>query len=114
VHTIFLVLVVLNLVSAFQALGTLMAVGLMMLPALAARFWSDNISHLVPIATMFAALASLVGLLLSFHVEWASGPSIVLVASFIYGVSIIFGSRAGLLVRWLRRPHFHEPEEASK
>jgi len=114
VHTIFLALVVLNLVSAFQALGTLMAVGLMMLPALAARFWSDNISHLVPIATLFAALASLVGLLLSFHVEWASGPSIVLVASFIYGVSIICGSRAGLLVRWLRRPHFHEPEEASK
>ena len=39
VHTIFLGLVVVNLVAAFQALGTLMAVGLMMLPAAAARFW---------------------------------------------------------------------------
>ena len=32
-------LVVLNLLGAFKALGTLMAVGLMMLPAVAARFW---------------------------------------------------------------------------
>ena len=114
IHAIFLSLVVLNLVSAFQALGTLMAVGLMMLPALAARFWSEDISHIVFISTGFAVLSSIVGLLLSFHVEWASGPSIVLVASVLYGISIVFGSRSGLLARWMRRPHFHEPEEATR
>src|SRR5215471_17155794 len=43
VHTLFLVLVVLNLVAGFQALGTLMAVGLMMLPAAAARFWVHDL-----------------------------------------------------------------------
>ncbi|MEQ1756435.1 MAG: metal ABC transporter permease [Micropepsaceae bacterium] len=114
VHAIFLALVVLNLVSAFQALGTLMAVGLMMLPALAARFWSEDISQIVFISTGFAIMSSVMGLLLSFHVEWASGPSIVLVASMFYGASIIFGSRSGLLARWMRRPHFHEPEDASR
>ena len=114
VHAIFLGLVVLNLVSAFQALGTLMAVGLMMLPALAARFWSEDISHIVLIATGFAVLSSFVGLLISFHVELASGPSIVLTASALYIGSIIFGSRSGLIARWLRRPHYHEPEEAAR
>lgn len=114
VHAIFLGLVVLNLVSAFQALGTLMAVGLMMLPALAARFWSEDISHIVLIATGFAVLSSFVGLLFSFHVELASGPSIVLTASALYVGSIIFGSRSGLIARWLRRPHYHEPEEAAR
>lgn len=114
VHAIFLTLVVLNLVSAFQALGTLMAVGLMMLPALAARFWSENISHIVVTSTCFAAFASLAGLLMSYHVEWASGPSIVLIASALYLVSIVFGSRSGLLARLLRRPHFHEPEDAAR
>ena len=39
-HLLFLVLVVLNLVSGFQALGTLMAVGIMLLPAITARFWA--------------------------------------------------------------------------
>jgi zinc/manganese transport system permease protein len=114
VHAIFLGLVVLNLVAAFQALGTLMAVGLMMLPALAARFWSEDISHIVIIATGLAVASSILGLLISFHVEIASGPAIVLTAAVLYLASIILGSRSGLLARWLRRPHYHEPAEAKK
>jgi zinc/manganese transport system permease protein len=62
-------------------------------------------------ATAFAILSSIVGLLLSFHLEIASGPSIVLCASVIYLLSIVMGARSGLLARWLRRPHFHEPEK---
>lgn len=110
-HAIFLALVVINLVAAFQALGTLMAVGLMMLPALAARFWFDDMAGILMSATAFAILSSIVGLLLSFHLEIASGPSIVLCASVIYLLSIVVGARSGLLARWLRRPHFHEPEK---
>ena len=113
-HAIFLGLVVLNLVAAFQALGTLMAVGLMMLPALAARFWSDDVSRIVIIATALAVLSSYLGLLISYHVEIASGPAIVLTAAAIYITSIVAGSRSGLLARWLRRPHYHEPHEAKQ
>jgi zinc/manganese transport system permease protein len=113
-HAIFLGLVVLNLVAAFQALGTLMAVGLMMLPALAARFWSEDVSHIAIIATAIGVAASIVGLLASYHFEVASGPAIVLSAAAAYIVSIFAGSRSGLLAHWLRRPHFHEPHEAKR
>ena len=54
-HFIFLGLVVLNLVAGFQALGTLLAVGLMMLPATAARFWARASSR--------GGVAVLIGLL---------------------------------------------------
>lgn len=114
VHAVFLGLVVLNLVAAFQALGTLMAVGLMMLPALAARFWSEDIAGIVAVATAFAVASSVVGLLVSFHVEIASGPAIVLTAAALYMVSIVAGARSGLIARWLRRPHYHEPEQAKR
>ena len=113
-HAIFLGLVVLNLVAAFQALGTLMAVGLMMLPALAARFWSEDVSHMAIVATGLAVLSSFLGLLISYHAEIASGPAIVLTAAALYLISIVAGSRSGLLARWLRRPHFHEPHEAKR
>jgi zinc/manganese transport system permease protein len=113
-HAIFLGLVVLNLVAAFQALGTLMAVGLMMLPALAARFWSEDVSQMAIAATAFAVVASALGLLISFHFEIASGPAIVLTAAAIYVVSIFAGSRSGLLARYLRRPHIHDPQEARR
>ncbi|MEQ1867081.1 MAG: metal ABC transporter permease, partial [Micropepsaceae bacterium] len=113
-HAIFLGLVVLNLVAAFQALGTLMAVGLMMLPALAARFWSEDVSHIAIVATGLGLLSSFAGLLVSYHFEIASGPAIVLTAAALYLTSIVAGSRSGLLARWLRRPHFHEPHEAKR
>jgi zinc/manganese transport system permease protein len=113
-YAVFMGLVVLNLVAAFQALGTLMAVGLMMLPALAARFWSEDLGTIIITATIFAVIASLTGLLVSFHVELASGPSIVMTAAAIYIGSIILGTRSGLLAKLLRRPHYHDPKEARR
>jgi len=54
VHTLFLALVVFNLVAGFQALGTLMAVGLMMLPAAAARFWVRELWSLSAASSVLA------------------------------------------------------------
>lgn len=105
-HAALLVLAVANLVSGFQALGTLMAVGLMMLPAAAARFWVEGLLPMALTAAGMAVLAGVVGLLLSFHHEMPSGPSIVLVCGLLYLLSVLLGRRDGLLVqRWLRPVH---------
>ncbi len=103
VHMLFLVLAVANLVAGFQALGTLMAVGLMMLPATAARFWAGEVWSLALAATSMAMLSGFGGLLLSFHAEWPSGPAIVLVAGAFYVLSLVAGPREGLLWRQLQR-----------
>lgn len=104
-HVLFLVLVVANLVAAFQALGTLMAVGLMMLPASVARLWATTLPGMMAIASVVAILSGFIGLVASFHVSLASGPTIVLVASLFYVVSIVFG-RGGLARRMFPRPQF--------
>ena len=103
VHALFLALVVINLVAGFQALGTLMAVGLMMLPAAAARFW---VRELWPLSVTSAALAlasGFLGLLLSFHFDLPSGPAIVLVAGVAYLGSVLFGCRGSLGALYLKR-----------
>ena len=107
VHIAFLVLVCLNLVAGFQALGTLMAVGVMMLPAVAARFWTREVWSMVLVAAAIALFAAYAGLLLSYHAEWPSGPAIVLVAGAAYALSLLFGTRGGLLAGAFRvsRPH---------
>ena len=105
-HLVFLMLVVLNLVAGFQALGTLMAVGLMMLPAAAARFWSREIWGLVVCAILLALASGFAGLLVSFHFNVPSGPAIVLVAGICYVGSVLFGRRGGILIGLLARPHF--------
>ncbi|WP_017759589.1 metal ABC transporter permease [Pseudacidovorax intermedius] len=105
VHLAFLVLTVANLVAGFQAMGTLMAVGLMMLPATAARFWVGQVGGLIAVAALIAAFSGFAGLLLSYHAQWPSGPAIVLVAGAFYLLSLFVGSREGLLWQRLRRPH---------
>ncbi|HWM46130.1 MAG TPA: metal ABC transporter permease [Xanthobacteraceae bacterium] len=95
-HAAFLALVVLNLVAGFQALGTLLAVGLMMVPAVAARFWARDISMLVIVAVLSAVVCGYFGLLLSFHTGTAAGPSIILMTGVFYVASILFG-QGGLL-----------------
>jgi zinc/manganese transport system permease protein len=104
-HYLFLVLVVINLVAGFQALGTLMAVGLMTLPAAAARFWTTETWSMSLAAVAIAFLAGVSGLLASFHLDLPSGPAIVLVAGAIYLFSVAFGRRDSLSARFLPRRH---------
>ena len=106
-HLVFLVLVVLNLVAGFQALGTLMAVGLMMLPAAGARFWAREVASMAAVAIAVAFASGYFGLLVSYHFRAPSGPSIVLVAAGFYGLSIVFGRYGGLLSGVVRRRHFY-------
>ncbi|OQW90271.1 MAG: zinc ABC transporter permease [Rhodoferax ferrireducens] len=100
----FLVLVVLNLVAGFQTLGTLMAVGLMMLPAVSARLWHDHLSAQLINASAQAMLASLAGLLLSYHLDTPSGPTIIGCAGALYLASLLI-SPGGWLPQLLKRPH---------
>ncbi|MCU1737551.1 MULTISPECIES: metal ABC transporter permease [unclassified Pseudomonas] len=98
-HGVFLTLVVLNLVIGFQAIGALMVVGLMMLPAIASRFWSRNLPVLMLIAAVIGCVSVTLGLLLSFYYSLPSGPAIVLVAGGFYLLSVVFGPVHGLLRR---------------
>ena len=86
----FMFLVVLNLLGAFKALGTLMAVGLMILPATAARYWASTITSYLLMTFVFALLSCWIGLMVSFYLpNVPSGPAIVLVAAVFFLISLI-------------------------
>lgn len=85
----FLFLVVVNLVAGFQTLGTLMAVGLMMLPAVSARLWHDTLPAQLLNACAQAAFAGWAGLLLSYHLDAPSGPTIIGCAGVLYFLSLL-------------------------
>ena len=106
-HFTFLILVVLNLVGGFHALGTLMAVGIMILPAAGARFWAEGIGGLILASTLIALTSSFIGLLLSFHLSFPSGPTIILVAGCEYGLSVVVGPVGGLLPQALSNSISH-------
>jgi zinc/manganese transport system permease protein len=104
-HLAFLGLVVVNLVSGFHALGTLLAVGIMMLPAAIGRFWARDMTLMVLIAAASGAVSGYAGLLLSFHTGVPSGPAVILVAGTLYLASVLFGRVGGVLRQALPRRH---------
>ncbi len=107
VHLTFLALVVLNLVAGFHALGTLLAVGLMMLPAAAARFWTADITRLLLLASGFGLLSGYAGLVASYAAgsSLPAGPAVILAAGCLYLLSLVIGTQGGLARRLLPRPH---------
>ncbi|WP_370655065.1 metal ABC transporter permease [Hydrogenophaga sp.] len=102
-HFGFLGLLVINLVAGFHALGTLMAVGMMVLPAATARFWVRRLMPLLGTAVALALLASASGLLLSYHADWPTSPVIVLSLGALYLCSLLVAPH-GLLRH--QRPAF--------
>jgi len=96
-HLAFLALVVINLVNGFHALGTLLAVGLMILPAGIAKFWSRDITAMICIAVASAIVSGYAGLVLSFQTGVPSGPAIILIAAVLYVFSVLFGNVSGLV-----------------
>jgi zinc/manganese transport system permease protein len=105
-HYGFMILVVLNLIGGFHALGTLMAVGIMILPSASARFWVDNIVPLILVAILIAFTGSLIGLLLSYYVNLPAGPAIVLTLGGCYLLSMAAGPLGPLVSRLRPRWHF--------
>ncbi|WP_241569100.1 metal ABC transporter permease [Rosenbergiella collisarenosi] len=108
-HGLFLFLVVLNLVAGFQILGTLMSVGLMMVPAVSARFWAVRLVPTMIIASIIALLSSFIGLLLSWYSALPAGPAVVLCSAVFFLVSCLMGRANG----WLARHSFRHSGASS-
>jgi zinc/manganese transport system permease protein len=102
-ETVFLALVVSALVTSFQAFGTLLAVGPMLLPAAAARCWGRGAGVTMALATGFGAAAAVAGLLGSFHANLPSGPAIVLAGGGLFGASLAANFSWRRLAPLLRR-----------
>ena len=98
-HLLFLALLVLNLISGFHAFGTLLGVGIIIIPAAIARFWTRDITVLIVLAVASGVLSGFAGLLISFHATIPSGPAVTLVAGVLYIGSVLFGRIGGLVWR---------------
>jgi zinc/manganese transport system permease protein len=95
-RAIFITLVVLNLVANFQAFGTLLAIGPMLLPAAAARCWTRSVWPMITLATVIGMVASFAGLLISYYANLPSGPAIVMGWGAIHGMSLLAAGRMQL------------------
>jgi zinc/manganese transport system permease protein len=104
-HLVFLALVVTCVVAGYTALGTLMSVGLMMLPAIGARHFAVRLPGQVRAAVVVALLSSVLGLLLSYYTDMPSGPAIILTAGAFWLFGVLLGPQQSIRSRLVRKSH---------
>lgn len=97
-------LVVVVCIVGLQAVGLILIIALLVIPAAAARFWTEKMSRMVLIAGGLGAVGGMVGAGVSgLFSKVPSGAMIVLVCAVLFAVSMLLGSARGVLIRWLRR-----------
>jgi zinc/manganese transport system permease protein len=112
-HLGLLALIVLNLVAALHALGSVLAIGLFMLPAVTANLWCERWGRMLTVAALVAVVGSTLGLYLSYQAHLASGPCMVATLGLGFLLSCLISPRHGLLRR-LRRPPTHYREDTNQ
>lgn len=97
-------LVVTVTVIGLQAVGLVLVIAMLIIPAAAARFWTEHLGIMTWMAAGIGAASGAVGSALSaLFPDLPSGAMIVLVAAGLFGLSMLAGVRRGLLVSWSRR-----------
>lgn len=84
-----------------QAVGVVLMAALLITPALAARFWTHSIARMLVLAALFGMLSGYTGAFVSYLAPgMPTGPWIVVAATLIAGISMLFAPRRGVLARW--------------
>ena len=96
-NNLLLVLLAIVIVISLSAVGVVMVLAVLITPASAAFLLTRRLPTMMVVAAIFGVVSGVVGLYLSFHLEVASGPMIVLVATAIFGVVFIFAPGRGFI-----------------
>jgi manganese/zinc/iron transport system permease protein len=87
-------------VVGLQSVGLILVVAVLIIPAAAARFWSDHLQTMTVIAAALGGGSAFLGVLASSLIpKLATGAIIVVVNALFFLVSLLFGSKRGIVYR---------------
>ncbi|MDQ0272038.1 metal ABC transporter permease [Cytobacillus purgationiresistens] len=106
---LFLSLLVAVVVIGIQAVGVILMAALLITPAIAARYWTNSLSKMIIISGIFGAISGVVGTLIStFGQGLPTGPFIVVTATFIFLVSMLFAPERGIIAKKIKQNIYHK------
>jgi len=106
------VMVAVAIVISIQTIGNILVLALLITPAAAARLLTDRLGWMMFLAPVIGGGSAVLGLYLSWSLDWPVGGTIVLMSTAVFLVAWFFAPRHGVLVKYLRhraRPVVDEP-----
>lgn len=102
IHYFLMTLLTLVTVASLQTVGIILVVAMLITPASTAYLLTDRLSVMIGLSALFGAVSAVGGLYLSFTYNLASGATIVLVATTMFILSLLFSPKQGVLLRSIR------------
>ncbi|KRN04629.1 metal ABC transporter permease [Holzapfeliella floricola] len=103
IHYGLMLMLTLVTVSALQTVGIILVVAMLITPAATAFLWTERLLNLLILSAVMGTVSAMIGLYLSYTLNWASGPAIVLVAAIIFFLSFLFSPKQGVLLKTLKQ-----------
>ncbi len=92
----------LTAVGAFNAVGSVLVVALMVAPPAAAYLLTDRLSRMLVLSAAFGALAAILGCMAAFALDASIAGTMAVIAGLIFGVAWVYAPERGLLAQALR------------
>jgi manganese/iron transport system permease protein len=105
IHYGLLVLLALTIIASLKAVGIILVVAMLVAPGAIAYLLTDRFERMLVIAACVAIGASFFGTLISFHIDGATGPCIVLLQAFVFVLAFLFAPRRGVFALKRRNSH---------
>lgn len=97
IHYALLILLSLTIVASLKAVGIILVVAMLVAPGAIAYLLSDRFEQMLVIAAAVAIGSSVLGTLISFHIDGATGPCIVLIQAGVFLLAFFFAPKQGVL-----------------
>ena len=90
-------------VSAFESVGAILVIAMLILPGATASLLSQRLPTVLVLSVLHAALSSLLGIHLSLWLECSMAAAMVVMGTVLFGLAWVFSPKDGLLARWAAR-----------
>ncbi len=103
VHYFLMTLLSMSIVAGLQSVGVILIIAMLITPPATSFLLTDKLKRLLLLSCFFGVMSSIIGLYLSYHFNFASGASIVLVSVFFFSMAFLFSPKEGIVIKSLRR-----------
>jgi len=103
VHYMLMTLLSMSIVAGLQSVGVILIIAMLITPPATAYLLSNNLKKILLLSAMFGTISAITGLYLSYHFNFASGASIVLVAVALFMLAFLFSPKEGVVTKLIRR-----------
>lgn len=101
-HYLFMSLVSVTTVASFDAVGAIMVVSMLITPAASAYLWTDRLSIMLVLSSLFGILSAFIGYYIAAWIDTSISGSMAFATGLLFIISFLFSPKHGMIRKYVR------------